>query len=88
MCRKSPSLAYFYKKIRTTRKSELFDWLDDSPLTTREYAFISDVIEGLSLTELSDKYHKTPSRCSHWKREVCEKIHEYDVANLRPNFKR
>ena len=83
MCRKSPSLAYFDKKVRTTRKSELFDWLDDSPLTTREYAFISDVIEGLSLVELADKFHKTPSRISHWKKEVCDKLQEFDVATLR-----
>lgn len=83
MCRKSPSVAYFYKKIRTTRKSELFDWLDDSPLTTREYAFISDVIEGLSLDELALKFHKTPSRISHWKRELCEKLHEFDIATAR-----
>lgn len=81
--KKSPSLAYFYKKVRTTRKSILFEWLDDSPLTTREFAFISDVIEGLSLVELSDKFHKTPSRISHWKREVCEKIHAFDIANLK-----
>ena len=83
MCRKSPSLAYFYKKQRTTSKSELYDWLDDSPLNSRDYAFISDVIEGFSLTELSDKYHKTASRCSHWKREVCDRLQEYDIANLK-----
>lgn len=83
MCRKSPSLAYFYKKQRTTSKSEFYDWLDDSPLTSREYAFISDVVEGLSLTELADKYHKTASRCSHWKKEICDRLHEYDIAHLR-----
>ena len=81
--KKSPSLVYFYRKVRTTKKSMLFKWLDDSPLTTREFAFISDVIEGLSLIELSDKFHKTPSRISHWKREVCEKIHAFDIANLK-----
>ena len=83
MCKKSPSVVYFFKKVRTTRKSELFDWLDDSPLSTKEYAFISDVIEGLSLIELADKFHKTPSRISHWKREVCEKLLEFDVANIK-----
>lgn len=83
MCRKSPSLFYFCKKLRTTPKSEFYEWLDDSPLNTREYAFICDVVEGFSLTELADKYHKTASRCSHWKREVCEKLHQYDIANLK-----
>lgn len=83
MCRKSPSLVYFYKKVRTTQKSELFDWLDDSPLTAREFAFISDVIEGLSLAELADKFHKSQTRISHWKHEVCEKIHAYEIATLK-----
>lgn len=83
MCRKSPSVAYFYRKVRTTKRSELFAWLNDSPLTTIEYAFIHDIICGLSLAELSAKFHKTPSRISHWKREVCDKIHEYDMANLK-----
>lgn len=81
--KKSPPLVYFYKKVRTTKKSILFEWLDDSPLTSKEFAFISDVIEGLSLIELADKFHKTPSRISHWKREVCEKIHAFDIANLK-----
>lgn len=81
--KKSPPLVYFYKKVRTTKKSILFEWLDDSPLTSKEFAFISDVIEGLSLIELADKFHKTPSRISHWKREVCEKIHAFDIANIK-----
>ena len=83
MSKKSPSVAYFDTKRSTTKKSAFFDWLDDSPLTTREYAFICDVVEGLTNTELADKYHKSETRVSHWKREVCEKLHRYDVANLR-----
>lgn len=83
MCKKSPSVAYFDKKRRTTKKSEFYDWLDDSPITAREYAFICDVVEGLSNTELAEKFHKSESRISHWKREVCETLHEYDIANLR-----
>lgn len=83
MCKKSPSVVYFNHKLKTTRKSEFFDWLDDSPLTTREFTFISDVAEGLSLVELSDKFHKTPSRISHWKREICEKLHAFDIATLK-----
>lgn len=82
MCRKSPSVNYFYKKIKTTRKTELFRQLEDSPLSVNEYAFISDIISGLSIKELSEKFHKTPSRISQWKREVCEKIHTFDMAIL------
>ena len=83
MCKKSPSVAYFDKKRRTTKKSEFFDWLDESPLSTKDYALISDVVEGLSNKELADKYHKSESRIARWKREVCEKLQEYDVATLR-----
>lgn len=83
MCKKSPSVNYFYRKIQTTKKSELFAQLEESPLTEGEYSFIRDVIKGLSIMELSEKYFKTPSRISQWKREVCEKIHAFDIANLK-----
>ena len=83
MCRKSPSLAYFDKKRRTTKKSEFYDWLDDSPLRAKDYAFISDVVEGLSNKELADKFHKSESRIARWKREVCDKLQEYDIATLK-----
>ena len=82
MCRKSPSVLYVYKKMMTTKKSVLYEQLEDSPLSIHDFAFISDVIAGLSITELSDKFHKTPSRISQWKREVCEKIHAFDLANM------
>ena len=83
MCKKSPSVAYFDKKRRTTKKSEFYDWLDDSPLSTKDYALISDVVEGLSNKELADKFHKSESRIARWKRDVCEKLHEYDIATLK-----
>ena len=82
MCRKSPSVLYVYKKMMTTKKSVLYEQLEDSPLSVHDLAFICDVIAGLSITELSDKFHKTPSRISQWKREVCEKIHAFDLANM------
>lgn len=82
MCRKSPSVAYVYKKISTTRKSVLYKELEDSPLSVRDYAFMCDIIAGLCIQELADKYHKTPARISQWKREVCEKVHAFDIAIL------
>ena len=81
MCRKSPSIIYVYKKIRTTKKSELYKQLQESPLTTRELAFIGNVIDGLSITELSEQFHLSPSRISEWKREICQKIQAFDAAN-------
>lgn len=83
MCRKSPAVSYVYKKIRTTKKSELQEHLKDIPITDQEYCFICDVIAGLNITELSDKYNKSLSRTSQWKREICEKIHTFDIANLK-----
>jgi hypothetical protein len=83
MCRRSPSVAYFYGKIRTTKKSVLYNELEDSSLSIRNFAFACDIIAGLSITELADKYHKTPARISQWKREVCEQIHEFDLANAK-----
>ncbi len=83
MSKKSPAVNFFYKKISTTKKSKLYAELEDSPLTVHEFAFISDVIEGFTITELSEKFHKTPSRISQWKREVCEKIHDFEMATVR-----
>ena len=80
MCRKSPSVAYVYKKIAITKKSVLYEELEDSPLSVRDFAFMCDIIAGLNIQELSDKYHKTPSSISQWKREVCEKVHAFDIA--------
>ena len=83
MCRKTPAVAYVYKKISITRKSVLYAWLEDSPLNTRDFAFMRDIVAGLSIQELADKYNKTPARISQWKREVCEKIHAFDIANIK-----
>lgn len=83
MCRKTPAVAYVYKKISITRKSVLYAWLEDSPLNVRDFAFTCDIVAGLSIQELADKYNKTPARISQWKREVCEKIHAFDIANIK-----
>ena len=82
MCKKTPAVAYVYKKISITRKSVIYAWLEDSPLNIRDKSFMRDIVDGLSIQELSDKYHKTPARISQWKREVCEKLHTFDIANM------
>lgn len=83
MCKKSPAVIYFYKKLNSTKKSVFKNELKDSPLTARELSFILDVADGLTIAELADKHCKSLSRISEWKREVCEKIQAFDVANLR-----
>lgn len=57
--------------------------LADSPLTIRDLSLVNDLCTGLSISELSDKYYLTPSGVSKWKRNVCEKIHTFDMANLK-----
>ena len=83
MCKKSPAVAYVYRKIRTSKKSVLLSELEDSPLSVHDLAFMRDMITGLNITELADKYNKSPARISQWKREVCEKVHSFDIANFR-----
>lgn len=81
--KKGPAINYVCKKFSTTKKSVLFKQLEDYPLNTHDYSLVCDMINGLSITELSLKFNKTPSRISQWKREVCEKIQAFDVANLK-----
>ena len=76
---KTPSVAYYTTKIKTFSKTELYEQLEDSTLTPRDYAFLSDIIEGLSNQQLATKYHKSPSRISHWKRSIFEQMHKYDL---------
>jgi hypothetical protein len=83
MCRKSPAVNYVFKKFSTTRKSMLYHQLKDYPLSVYDYTFACDMINKLSIKDLCKKYYKSPSRISQWKREVCEKIHAFDVANIR-----
>lgn len=82
MCRKSPAITYVYKKIRTTLKSVFISELKDYPLTESEFEFFAAILQGASIAELSEKFCKSPSRISQWKREVCEKIHAFDIANF------
>ena len=83
MSRKSPAVAYFYKKIRTTPKSVLLEMFKDSPLTVRDLSLIEDIIMGLTIKELSEKHHLSQSRILKWKRNVSEKVQAFDVANFR-----
>ena len=83
MSRRSPAVSYVYKKIRTTPKSVMLDMLQDSPLTMRDLSLIENLILGLSIKELSTKYHLSQSRILKWKREVCEKVQAFDVANFK-----
>lgn len=81
--RKSPAVAYYTKKIRITGKEQLYSELEDAPLSSREFAFIADIIEGLDLDELATKYKISYSRVASWKREMFEVMHAYDMNRAR-----
>lgn len=77
--KKTPPVAYCAKLLRIAGKSELMEMLEDIPLSSHDYAFIKDIIDGLNNQELAEKHHKSASRISQWKRSVFEKIHTYEL---------
>lgn len=79
---KTPAVAYYSRKIRTTTRSQLYDQIEDAPLKRADRNFLYDIIEGLSYKELSLKYSKSESRIYKWKRELFERMHKYDTQKL------
>lgn len=76
---KTASVAYFTRRIKTTGREEIYELLEDAPLRIQDYAFLADIIEGLDNAALAEKYHKSPSRISQWKRSVFEQMHAYEL---------
>lgn len=83
---KTPSVAFVERAIHTTRKQDLYAILDDAPMRTKDYAFLSDIIEGLDNSALINKYKKSQSRISQWKRRVFEQLHHYMIAQDKENL--
>lgn len=79
--RKTPAVAYCYTRLRTAGHEEITSLLADAPLTQRDLALISDIINGLDNQALAEKYHKSLSRISQWKRAVFEQLHAYELHN-------
>lgn len=79
---KTPAVAYYSRKIKTTKRSTLYDQIEDAPLKKAERNFLFDIIEGLSYKELAIKYCKSESRIYKWKRELFERMHKYDTQKL------
>lgn len=72
---------YCRQRFLNTPRIELLQEIAEAPLRDLERAFIYDVIAGLSLKELAEKYAKSPSRISHWKSELMERLRQYDTRN-------
>lgn len=82
----TPSVAFCTRAIQTTRKQDLYALLDDMPMRTKDYAFLSDIIEGLDNNKLATKYNKSQSRISQWKRRVFEQLHRYIISQDENNL--
>lgn len=74
---------YCRQRLLTTPRSELLNEIEEAPLTDQERAFIKDIVAGLSVKELAEKYAKSPSRISHWKAEILERLRQYDTQIRR-----
>lgn len=81
--KKTPAVSYCDRKIKTMGRREIFHDLDNAPLTDREHAFMTDIISGLSIKELAAKYNLSTSRITKWKRELFERLHAYDMRQIR-----
>lgn len=79
---KTPAVAYFDHKIKTTPRRKMYEQIEDAPLKKIDRHFLYDVIEGLSYKELSEKYNKSESRIYQWKRQLYELLSKYDYQHL------
>lgn len=81
MCRKTPAVAYYEKKLKITKKTILFQEWEEAPLTEREKNFLKDVYFCIPLKILSENYGLTISGISKFKKKIFEKMHNFDIYN-------
>lgn len=82
MCVKTPTMAYYCHRVRSSSRSDLFRIIDDSPLTDQDRKFVKDILVGLSYKELANKYGISKSTVSYRKRKIYELLANYE--RLRP----
>lgn len=80
---KTSGMAYITRKIQTTSRIQMEQFIEDSPLKNKDKIFMLDILNGMSLKELEYKYEKSQSRIAQWKRSTFEKLHYYEYAQLR-----
>lgn len=83
MCRKSPAIAYYSRKIKTSNKKVLIEELKDAPIKKLDFNFMLDILDGFSYKELAEKYNKSEKRIGQWKHDLFIKLHAYDMQFLR-----
>lgn len=76
---RSKPVTYFNQKYQTTSRSIMLQQLQDAPIKKNEVKFMIDVMDGMQLKELSEKYNLSISRIVKWKRDICTKLLRYDM---------
>lgn len=79
---KTPAVAFYSRKIRSTDRLTLFEEIDMAPLTKKDRYFLYDIVEGLSYKELANKYCITEAGIYKWKRKVFENMHRYYMRRV------
>lgn len=79
---KTPAMAYYSRKIRTTDRVTLSEEIENAPLKKMERHFLWDIVEGMTYKELADKYNKSEARVYQIKRKLFEFMTMYDRRRL------
>lgn len=79
---KSPAVAYYTRKIRSTDRFTLYNEIDNAPLTRKDRHFLYDIIEGLSYKELAVKYCISEAGIYKWKRKTFETMHRFYMRGV------
>lgn len=80
--RRTPAVYYCSKKIKITNKTLLLQEWSNVALSAKDFQFLTDVINGLTLAELAEKHKKSVARIAQWKRRLFERLLEYDMAQV------
>ena len=79
---KSPAVAFYTRKIRSTDRFTLFDEIESAPLTKKDRYFLYDIIEGMSYKELACKYCLSEAGVYKWKRKTFEAMHRFYMRKI------
>lgn len=83
--RKSPAVAYYAHKLKITPRSKIIIELEEAPLSHKDKIFMKMILEGASYKELSEAFNKSEARIYQWKRQLFERLTEFDSENQAEN---
>lgn len=76
--KKTEKTNFINKKLKVMSVSEFDNYLKEIPLKDDEKSFLTDIYHGLSYEELSEKYEISTSRVYKKKRNIYEKLYDYE----------